>query len=133
MNEKLLSQIGILAISMQFIGCSRPEVGFSSDVQPILEQHCIECHDGGGEGVAASGFSVHDYDDVMKGTSFGPVVVPGSSISSTLYLVIAHETAKEIQMPPHHRLARATGRGRALSEYEVAMIAAWIDQGAQNN
>ena len=133
MNERLLSTVGILAICMQNFGCGRPEVSYSSDVQPILEQHCMECHDGGGEGVAASGFSVHNYDSVMTGTSLGKVIVPGSSMSSTLYLVIAHKTAKEIQMPPHHRQAWAKGRKLSLSEGKVETIAAWIDQGAQNN
>ena len=111
----------------------RSEVSFSSEVQPIFEKHCIECHDTRGEGVTASGFSVRSYDSVMKGTKFGPIVEPGSSIASTLYLIVSHKTAEEIQMPPHHLKAWAKGRGSPLSRNEVATIAAWIDQGAQDN
>lgn len=133
MNQKLLFKIGILAFGMQLLGCSRSEVSFSSDVQPIFEAHCIECHDSSGEGVTVSGFSVSDYDSVMKGTKFGQVIIPGSSISSTLYLVVAQKTAPEIQMPPHHTEAWAEGRGLPLSEQQVEIIQAWIDQGAQNN
>ena len=80
MNEELLFKVGILALSMQFLGCTRSEVSFSSDVQPIFDNHCIECHDSSsGEGVVASGFSVYDYASVMKGTELGIVVIPGSS------------------------------------------------------
>ena len=35
MNEELLFKVGILALSMQLLGCTRSEVSFSSDVQPI--------------------------------------------------------------------------------------------------
>jgi len=133
MNRKILCKIGVLTFGMPLLGCSSSEVSFSSDVQPIFEAHCIECHDSSGEGVQVSGFSVSNYDSVMKGTRFGQVVIPGSSISSTLYLVVAQKTAPEIQMPPHHTEAWARGRGIPLSERQVGIIRAWIDQGAQNN
>jgi hypothetical protein len=133
MSAKLLIKVGILVLSMQLLGCSRSEVSFSSDVQPIFEKHCIECHGSSGEGIMASGFSVGDYDGIMRGTSFGKVVVPGSSMSSALYLVVAQKTAPEIHMPPHHTEAWAEGRGSPLSADDVAIIGDWIDQGAKNN
>lgn len=132
MNVKLLCTAGFLVLSAQLSGCER-SISFAANIEPVFRRHCIECHDTTGEGVAASGFSVHSYDSVMKGTSFGPVVVPGSSASSTLYMVIAGKTAPEIHMPPHHPEARAEGRGSHLSQDELDSIAAWIDQGAQNN
>ena len=133
MSAKALIKIVIRVLSMQLLGCTRSEVSFSSDVQPIFEKHCIECHGSSGEGIMASGFSVRDYDDVMKGTSFGKVIVPGSSMSSALYLVVAQKTAPEIHMPPHHTEAWAEGRGSPLSAEDVAIIGDWIDQGAKNN
>jgi hypothetical protein len=133
MSTKHLTNAGILALTLQLLGCGGSEASFSSDVQPIFDKHCIECHDRGGEGVAASGFSVRDYDSVMKGTDLGRVVVPDSSMSSTLYLVVAQKTAPEIQMPPQHLEAWAEGRGSPLSDDEVGIIQAWIDQGAKNN
>ena len=86
-----------------------------------------------GEGAYASGFSVASYDDVMQGTSLGPVVVAGSSMSSALYLVVAGKTDPAIRMPPHHDESWAEGRGVPLSANQIEMIAAWIDQGAKNN
>jgi mono/diheme cytochrome c family protein len=133
MSVERLVKIGILAFTVQLLGCGQSKVSFSSDVQPIFEEHCIECHTRNGEGVAASGFSVQDYDSVMKGTDLGPVVVSGSAMSSTLYLVVAQKTAPEIQMPPQHPEAWAEGRGSPLSDDQVEIIQTWIDQGAKNN
>jgi hypothetical protein len=108
-------------------------VSFADDVQPILAVSCIACHDKSAEGYATSGFSLGDYQSVMKGTNFGPVVVAGSSFSSSLYLVIAHKTEPEIHMPPHHEDAWAEGRGTPLTEEQIETIKLWIDQGAKNN
>jgi hypothetical protein len=69
----------------------------------------------------------------MKGTNFGPVIVAGNSLSSALYLVIAHKTDPQIHMPPHHKDAWAKGRGAPLSEDQVKTIQTWIDQGAMDN
>jgi hypothetical protein len=98
-----------------------------------LTPYIIDCHNRSAEGYAASGFSLEDYDSVMKGTNFGAVVVPNSSISSTLYLVIAHKTDPAIHMPPHHEDALAKGRGPALIAEQIDTIGAWIDQGAKDN
>lgn len=133
MNAKLLFSVVFFALSTQFSGCSRNEVSFAADVQPILDVACIECHTKTGEGVAASGFAVDDYEAVMKGTDLGPVVVAGSSISSTLYRVVAGKTDPEIRMPPHHDESWAEGRGTPLGGEEIETLANWIDQGALDN
>jgi len=133
MQAKLLFSVVLVALSTQVASCGRGEVSFATNVQPILKERCLECHNSGGEGAAASDYSVVDYASVMKGTKFGPVVVPGSSISSSLYLVVAGKTAPEIRMPPHHSEAYAEGRGDSLSADELETLAAWIDQGAKDN
>jgi len=125
-------KIGVFGLCIGLVGCEQ-EVSFANDIQPILVASCIVCHDKSAEGYAVSGFSLEDYDGVIKGTKFGPVVVPNSSISSTLYLVIAHKTDPEIHMPPHHEHALAEGRGISLSEEQIEVIQVWIDQGAQDN
>lgn len=133
MSVRLPACIGILVLSLELSGCGSSEVSFSSDVLPIFQKNCVQCHDEGGEGVSTSGFSIHDYDSVMRGTQFGPVVIPGSSASSSLYLVVAQKTAPEIHMPPHDTHAWAEGRGSPLSTDQVETIKNWIDQGAKNN
>jgi hypothetical protein len=104
-------------------GCSS-KVSYQSDIQPILDRRCAECHSEGGLGFAKSGFLVDSYEHVMRGTKYGAIIEPGSSISSTLYRLVAGKTDPSIRMP----------HGRApLSKREVESIAAWIDQGAKNN
>lgn len=132
MHLSCLLKVGICALCIGLVGCERG-VSFAGDVQPILTASCVQCHDKSSEGYAASGFSLEDYDSVMKGTKLGAVVVPGSSMSSTLYLVIAHKTDRAIHMPPHHEGALAEGRGIALTDEQIETIAAWIDQGAKDN
>ena len=133
MNAKLLVGAVTIVLGLQLAGCGRSEVSFAADVQPILEVACLECHTSAGEGVAASGFKVDDYSSVMEGTNLGPAVVAGSAMSSTLYRVVAGKTEPEIRMPPHHDDAWAEGRGTPLADEEIAIIGAWIDQGAKNN
>jgi cytochrome c553 len=114
-----------LALSAVLVaGCSESTLSYQADVQPILEKNCSECHRAGGEGQVASGFATDSYQGLMKGTKFGPVIDPGSAISSSLYLLVAGKTDSSIRMP----------HGRSpLSDEEVAAIEKWIDQGAKDN
>jgi hypothetical protein len=132
MASKYYGILAICVLPAGILGCDR-QVSFANDVQPIFREHCIECHNGSGEGSHQSGLDLGNYESVMGGTEFGPVVVPESSMSSALYLVSAQKTAPEIQMPPHHQQALAEGRGDALPEGDVEIVRAWIDQGAKNN
>ena len=114
------------ALALLFFGaaCSKPAASFARDVNPILQKNCSGCHTTGGKGYLASGFSVKSYADIMKGTKFGPVIIPGSSISSTLDRLIGHKANPAINMPQ--------GQPQ-LPKENVEIIAAWIDQGAKNN
>ena len=87
MTSKSLVPLGIAMACTVLVGCER-QVSFSADVKPILDNYCISCHSGSGEGESASGFAVDNYDSVMQGTKFGKVVVAGSAMSSSLYLVV---------------------------------------------
>jgi hypothetical protein len=124
--------VSVFALCIGLLGCER-QVSFTNDIQPILRASCVECHNLSAEGFSASGFSLVDYDSTMKGTKFGAVVIAGSSISSTLYLVIANKTSPEIQMPPHHQNSLSKGRGTPLTKHQIEIIGTWIDQGAPNN
>lgn len=115
--------IGLPAVVL-LSGFGQKHVSYSEGVQPILEEHCAECHLNGGLGHEASGFLVEDYDTLMRGTKFGPVIVPGDSTSSSLYRLVAGEVDPSIRMP-HQK--------EPISEMEIAKIERWIAQGAQNN
>ena len=81
MSSKCLMLFNTVLVCVALSGCER-QVSFSADVKPILDNYCVQCHSGSGEGESASGFAVDDYDSLMQGTKFGQVVVPGSSMSS---------------------------------------------------
>ncbi len=126
---------GILITAVASIiiaGCEKP-VSYKRDIRPILIAKCIKCHDGKGEGSIASGFSVQTYDSLMKGTKFGPVVVPGSAVASTLYRIVTDKVDPKIQMPPQHEESLAQGREEPLHEVQIKNMELWIDQGAKNN
>ncbi len=97
------------------------KVTYMTDVEPIVQQHCMECHIAGQVGAEKSGFLMDSYESVMKGTKFGPVIVPESSESSSLYLMVAGKTDPSIQMP-HGK--------EALSDEQITTIRLWIDKGA---
>jgi hypothetical protein len=132
MQTRIPSIVIIAAITVFATGCSK-EVSFKNDVKPILTSNCLECHTGGGEGSDKSGFSVYDYNSIMRGTKYGSVIVAGDSVSSTLYRIVAQKVAPEIQMPPHHGESLAKGRLEPLTPEQVETIKMWIDQGAKNN
>ena len=104
-------------------GCGDKPLTYQTDIKPILDANCVACHVPGGEGYAKTGLQLDSYEAVMKGTQFGPVVVAGSSVSSTMYRLISGQADPSIRMPH--------GQG-ALPEKDVATIATWIDQGAKN-
>lgn len=113
-------------------GCSK-ETSFNKDVKPIISTSCLECHDGKGEGSEESGLILVTYDDLMRGTKFGQVVVPGDSESSTLYRLIAHKADPKIHMPPHTKDTLASKIKTPLSNKQIEIVKTWIDQGAKNN
>jgi hypothetical protein len=129
----MLRGLLFLAPAMLLAGCGQGEVSYADDIEPIIKKSCISCHSGSGEGASVSEYLMTDYANVMQGTKFGAVVVPGSRMSSSLYLVVAGKTAPEIRMPPHNDEAFAKGRGVMLSAETIEKIGLWIDQGAKNN
>ncbi len=125
--------IGVaIATPLMGTGCSK-QVSYSEDVQQVLNEYCVECHDGKGEGSEVSGLVLTNYANVMTGTRFGQVIVPGDSESSTLYRIISGKVSPKIDMPPTSPESLAVGRGHELKASHIATIQKWIDQGALNN
>ncbi|MCU7844272.1 MAG: hypothetical protein KZQ93_10570 [Candidatus Thiodiazotropha sp. (ex Monitilora ramsayi)] len=124
-TKKTVSIASAFAVIM-LAGCSAgpAAVSFKSDVKPLIDKYCTECHTKGGAGDEASGFVTETYDTVMKGTKFGPVVVAGDPLSSSLYRLVAGKVDPSIRMP-HGK--------EALSQEEISKIELWIEQGAKHN
>jgi ankyrin repeat protein len=93
------------------------KVDFGRDVLPLLRQNCFTCH---GPNMQMNNFRLDRRSTAMRGGTRS-VIVPGSSASSRLYLRLAGNKEFGNPMPP-------TG---ALKPEQVALMKAWIDQGAE--
>jgi hypothetical protein len=138
----LTLRIGFVClVALLAAGCGQRQVSFKHDVFPILQKNCSVCHTPGGPGYVASGFSVMSYQDVMRGTRYGRVIIPGSSISSTLMRLIQHRANPLINMPKNFRLIYrhheeyidAESNARRLPARDIKLIKEWINQGAKDN
>ena len=98
--------------------------GFKDEIFPILKKNCVECHQPGGEGYEKSGLDMTTYEENMKGTRHGPVVVPGDAFSSNLNVLIEGRAAPHLRMPYD---------GKELSKWDRHMIRRWVNRGAKNN
>ena len=112
--------IVLLAISVAQSPSQQPpaNIDFTRDVQPILLANCTGCHKGAG---APAGLRLDSATGVLQGSDSGKVIVPGNSNQSALAQRISDPSGN--QMPPTGSLPKA----------QIALIAAWIDQGAKAN
>jgi len=107
-------------------GCARtPEVSFARDVVPILDKHCKSCHVPGQPGYVVSGFELGSYEALMKGTVYGPVVLPGDPLTSVLVMLIEGRVDPALKMPH--------GDATVPTESEILTVRRWVEQGAKNN
>lgn len=98
------------------------QMSYAEDIAPIFRGWCVSCHQPGGDGYKASGLDLTSYDGLMKGTKFGPMVIPGKPDDSNLIVLI--EGDAKIRMPFGHK---------ALPNCLLQNIWTWIFQGAKNN
>lgn len=101
---------------------NRGRVSFKEDVQPIIQYRCLECHQTGGPGTVSSGLNMETHDGIMKGTRYGPVVIPGNALVSNLNVLV--EGRAGIRMP-HNR--------KRLTPCEIQILRNWVNQGARDN
>src|ERR1700733_12127285 len=113
---QLLQRVFPCAIlALQLSGA--PPVDFSRDVRPILSDHCFACH-GPDEASRQMGLRFDTEDGAKR------VVVPGDP-SASLILKRVAPADPAMRMPPPY------SDRKPLSEQEVAMLRAWIEQGAK--
>jgi ankyrin repeat protein len=96
---------------------SAASVDYDTDVRPILAARCFGCH---GPKQAQSGLRLDLRQNALRGGDYGVVIVPGKSADSKLIQRLIGSSAG-LQMPP-------TGE---LPADEIALLRAWIDQGAE--
>jgi hypothetical protein len=92
------------------------QVDFRKDVEPILASRCLQCH----QGKNPMGDFRLDSRKALEGGLSGKVILPGKSADSLLVKMIAGQIEGK-RMPLG---------GDPLSDEQIGLIRAWIDQGA---
>ena len=99
-------------------------VSFKEDILPLLKWRCASCHEPGGAGYEKSGLDLTSYAGVMKGTKFGPMIIPREPESSNLMLLLDWRASPALRMPHGQK---------QLSSCDRSSIRTWIRQGAKDN
>jgi hypothetical protein len=95
------------------------QVDFARQIEPILETSCLRCH---GPEKPKSRFRLDNREAALKGGTTGVDIAPGDSAKSPLIHYVAR-LVPDMEMPPD-------GKGEPLTKDQIALLRAWIDQGA---
>lgn len=117
-----LAAMGFLAA---MTGCTSP-VGdpsdlFITEVKPVLEYYCIECHTDQSS-AQFGGFSLETGHSAKSTGRHRPVIIPGNPDASLLYQVLRFGHEDPLGMPP---------APDKISDRQLAAIRSWISAGAQ--
>ncbi len=101
---------------------SADRVSFNRQIRPILAEHCFACH--GPDEVARKGkLRLDTRDGLFARGKTSLILAPGNLGGSALYQRITAANLDDRMPPLKH--------GKPLSDQQVAMIRAWIEQGAR--
>ena len=99
---------------------SAPEtVDYLRDIKPILSARCFSCHSALRQ---KANLRLDAAQLIRQGGESGPAFKPGQSAESLLLHAVTG-TRQATPMPPK-------SEGEPLTEKQIALLAAWIDQGA---
>ena len=102
------------------VNLGRP-VEFEKDIQPILDEKCVACHN---VAIAESKLILEDVPAILKGGKRGPSVVAKDPEKSLMYRVAAR--AVDPVMPPLPNKVSAA----AFTPQELGLLRKWIEEGA---
>ena len=118
--RKLISALALGAFATLPAGATGSDVFWLSHIEPLLREHCLECHN---STKAKSGLDLSSLQTILRGGDRGSAVIPGRPDESHLYKFLSSEA--DPHMPP--------GKRRPLNEDEIGVLKKWIqDLGAQN-
>ena len=107
----------LLLLLPAFLPAARA-VDFAREVQPLFEQHCLQCH---GAEKQKSGYRLDVREIALTGgESHAPNIVPGQPEKSPLLRFVSGEDT-EMRMPP---------KGALLNADERRVLEAWVADGA---
>jgi len=95
------------------------QIDYTTQIQPIFDDNCTSCHVNGG--TYFGGLDLSSYAETIEGGSSGNTVVPLDHSNSVLYNRITLSDSDPQFMPKDDD---------PLSQYDIDLIAQWIDEGA---
>lgn len=95
---------------------------FSSRVEPIFEDRCVQCH---GPEKKKGKLRLDSFESTMRGGKDGVVVKPGDAKNSELY--------RRITLPRDNKDAMPAEGKPGLTTAEIKLIELWIASGAAEN
>jgi WD40 repeat protein len=96
-------------------------VDFQKDVLPILNKHCVACHNAAAK---EGSLVLESPQSILRGGDSGPAVIAKNSADSYLLQVASRQS--EPYMPPPDNKVNA----KPLSPEELGILKLWIEQGA---
>ena len=113
----ILSGYWVVLIPFSVLSAGEASVEFKAQIEPVLKASCLPCHSGDS---AQAKLRLDSRAAMLKGGASGPAIVPGKAAESLLYRRIRGDAGVP-RMPP---------AGAPLDDRTIALIGAWIDQGA---
>ena len=125
LDEQLSTTINLDAFEPMVLSAKKAGVTYDKDIKPIFEKSCVKCH--GGEKPKGK-YTMESLQGVLKGggDAADKVIVKGDSAKSILVHYVS-DLVEEYEMPPVDKRDKYP----KLTKDEVALVRAWIDQGAK--
>ena len=101
------------------------QIDYPQDIQPIFNNHCLDCHTGSN---GSGALKLNSYEDVMEGNSNnGPIVIPFNADSSLLHRVLL---PMPVTVPNEPICCQMPKNADPLSFDQITFIQDWINEGA---
>lgn len=135
---KVVSVLVLGAVA--FVGCNQKnEVlqprttvtgEYSSNIQPIFDRSCgsSSCHGGGPNGFAV-GMDLTSYNGLMRGSTYGAVVISGNPFMSSLIRTV---NPSDTVLSPVSSVQMPVSRN-SLPREDILTLAQWVRNGARND
>ena len=101
------------------------QIDYLQEIQPIFNNHCLDCHTGSN---GSGALKLNSYEDVMEGSSNnGPIVIPFNADSSLLHRVLL---PMPVSVPNEPICCQMPKNADPLSFDQITIIQGWINEGA---
>ena len=107
-----------MVVSRLSLVCAADPVDFRSQIAPLLERHCLRCHNPGNQ---KGELSLATLADAKSGGESGPAITPADASHSRLIEMITPDASGQADMPEDTS---------PLKPEQIDLLRRWIDAGA---